>query len=51
MSEKQNTLNSSISLSGVGLHTGATVDIVIEPAEDNFGYKFQRTDIDGNPLL
>ena len=51
MSEKQKTLNSSISFSGVGLHTGAKVDVVIEPAEDNFGYKFQRVDVDGAPII
>ena len=51
MSEKQKTLKSSISFSGVGLHTGAKVDVVIEPAEDNFGYKFQRIDVDGAPII
>ncbi len=51
MSEKQKTLKSSISFSGIGLHTGAKVDVTINPAEDNFGYKFQRTDVEGEPII
>jgi UDP-3-O-[3-hydroxymyristoyl] N-acetylglucosamine deacetylase/3-hydroxyacyl-[acyl-carrier-protein] dehydratase len=45
MSEKQRTLKDSISLEGVGLHTGDQVKIEICPAPDNHGYKFQRFDL------
>ena len=43
-SKKQQTINSSISLSGVGLHSGKKVAINIEPAEINNGIRFIRTD-------
>ena len=43
-SKKQQTINSSISMSGVGLHSGKKVAINIEPAEINNGIKFIRTD-------
>ena len=42
-SKKQQTINSSISLSGIGLHSGKKVAINIEPAEINNGIKFIRT--------
>ncbi len=51
MSVKQRTLKSSISLSGVGLHTGASVSITIFPAPENHGYKFQRIDVEGEPVI
>ena len=51
MSEKQRTLKKAFSLSGVGLHTGETVEVTIEPAPDNHGYKFQRIDIEGEPII
>lgn len=45
MSEKQRTLKSEISISGVGLHTGEKVNVIICPAPVNHGYKFQRIDL------
>ena len=51
MSEKQQTLKESVTLSGVGLHTGKAVEIQIEPAPENFGYKFQRIDVEGEPII
>lgn len=51
MSEKQRTLKSSIRLSGIGLHTGEKVTIEICPATDNHGYKFQRIDLEGEPII
>ena len=49
MIEKQRTLKGELSLSGVGLHTGEKVNITIKPAEENFGYRFRRIDIEGSP--
>ena len=43
--EKQRTIKKSISLSGIGLHTGNKSTITFHPAEPNFGYKFVRTDL------
>ncbi len=44
--EKQRTINKSISFTGVGLHTGNKSTITFHPAEENFGYRFIRTDIE-----
>jgi UDP-3-O-[3-hydroxymyristoyl] N-acetylglucosamine deacetylase len=42
----QTTLANSISVSGVGLHTGVNVNITLRPAPENTGYIFVRTDLD-----
>jgi UDP-3-O-[3-hydroxymyristoyl] N-acetylglucosamine deacetylase len=42
----QQTLSSSISFSGVGLHTGAFANLVVHPAPANTGIVFRRTDLD-----
>jgi len=51
MAEKQRTLKSAVHLQGVGLHTGEKVNLEICPAPDNHGYKFQRTDLEGQPII
>ncbi len=51
MSDKQKTLAKSFSVSGVGLHTGKTVNLTVKPAEDNHGYIFQRIDLDEKPKV
>jgi UDP-3-O-[3-hydroxymyristoyl] N-acetylglucosamine deacetylase/3-hydroxyacyl-[acyl-carrier-protein] dehydratase len=51
MIEKQRTLKESIVFNGVGLHTGEAVTMEICPAEDNHGYKFQRVDIENQPII
>ena len=51
MNTKQHTLNRAFSLSGQGLHTGEKVTVTIEPALENHGYKFQRTDVEGSPII
>lgn len=51
MSDKQRTLKTSVSISGVGLHTGKQVTLTFVPAPENHGYKFQRVDIPGNPVI
>lgn len=49
--EKQKTIKDSFRLSGKGLHTG--LDLVVEfcPAPENYGYKIQRVDVEGQPLI
>ncbi len=42
----QTTLSKTISVSGVGLHTGVDVDMTLKPAPENTGYIFVRTDLD-----
>ena len=49
MSNKQTTIGSPISFSGKGLHTGAIVTMVVNPAEADRGIVFRRTDIKGEP--
>ncbi|MFI5204525.1 MAG: bifunctional UDP-3-O-[3-hydroxymyristoyl] N-acetylglucosamine deacetylase/3-hydroxyacyl-ACP dehydratase [Flavobacteriales bacterium] len=49
--EYQRTLKAPITVSGVGLHTGAKVELTIQPAAENHGYKFQRLDIEGQPIV
>lgn len=51
MSSKQRTLKSPVQLSGIGLHTGAKVNLTILPAPENHGYKFQRVDLPEQPLI
>ncbi|MFM7234794.1 MAG: bifunctional UDP-3-O-[3-hydroxymyristoyl] N-acetylglucosamine deacetylase/3-hydroxyacyl-ACP dehydratase [Flavobacteriales bacterium] len=48
---KQRTLKNAVSLGGVGLHTGETVNVHILPAAENSGYVFQRTDLEGQPII
>jgi len=42
---KQRTLRQAISTKGVGLHTGARVEIVLQPAPADSGIVFRRTDL------
>ena len=48
---KQRTINSAVSIEGVGLHTGKNVKLTFKPAIANHGYKFQRVDLDGQPII
>ncbi len=51
MQKKQQTLAGSISFSGKGLHTGAIVTMTVNPAAENHGIIFRRTDIEGTPSV
>ena len=51
MEMKQQTLKSSFTLQGKGLHTGLDIEITFLPAPENHGYKIQRADLDGQPVL
>ncbi len=51
MIENQNTLNGAVTLKGKGLHTGAEVTIVLNPAPENYGYKFKRIDLEDQPII
>jgi len=48
---KQKTLKDSFSLSGKGLHTGLNLTVTFLPAPKNHGYKIQRIDMEGQPIL
>ena len=47
--ENQRTISKTVSLSGVGLHTGQPVTITFKPAPVNTGRVFVRTDLEGAP--
>ncbi len=49
--DKQHTLKSPVTLSGVGLHTGKFTTITFKPAPENHGFKFQRVDLEGKPVI
>lgn len=48
---KQRTIKNPVSLTGVGLHTGKKVTITFNPAPEHHWFKFQRTDVDGQPII
>lgn len=48
---KQKTLKGSFSLCGKGLHTGLSLTVTFNPAAENTGYKIQRIDMDGMPII
>ena len=51
MNIKQQTIQTSVSVSGVGLHTGVSATMTFMPAPANHGYKFQRIDLPGQPTV
>lgn len=51
MSDKQRTIQKAVSITGKGLHTGAPVTLTFNPAPENHWYKFQRTDVEGQPII
>lgn len=48
---KQKTIKGSFSLSGKGLHTGLNLTVEFCPAPENHGYKIQRVDVEGQPII
>lgn len=51
MSIKQRTIKDPVSVTGVGLHTGKQATLTYKPAPENHGYKFQRIDLPGQPVI
>lgn len=48
---KQLTLKDTFSVEGKGLHTGLTIKAEFCPAPENHGYKIQRVDLEGQPVV
>ena len=48
---KQNTLKGSFAMCGKGLHTGLNLTVTFNPAPENHGYKIQRIDLEGQPVI
>jgi len=51
MLELQRTITNPVSISGVGLHTGTDCTMTFKPAPENYGIRFIRTDLGGNPEI
>lgn len=51
MNEFQHTLQDVVEIKGVGLHTGVTTNLTLKPADTDFGIKFKRTDVEGQPII
>lgn len=48
---QQRTIAKPISCSGIGVHSGKTVNLTIKPAMENNGIKFVRVDLPNNPTI
>ncbi len=48
---KQKTIKAPFSVIGIGLHTGQKATLTVNPANDNYGFKFQRIDVEGEPII
>lgn len=48
---KQCTINESFKVAGKGLHSGLMIEAEFLPAPDNHGIKFQRIDVEGEPII
>jgi len=48
---KQRTIAKEVSMSGIGIHTGHECKMTFKPAPENYGVRFIRTDLGGNPEI
>ncbi len=51
LNHKQQTIKKSVTISGVGLHTGVQTTLTFMPAKPNHGIKFQRIDLPSSPII
>src|SRR5205085_6300777 len=49
--DKQHSIASAETISGMGIHTGGFVDMTLKPADPDFGIRFQRVDLPGKPII
>lgn len=47
----QKTIIKPVTVSGLGLHTGASVNLTFNPAAENTGIIFKRVDVEGQPEI
>lgn len=47
----QQTVKGPVTVSGKGLHTGVVSNLTFKPAKPNHGIKFQRIDLEGQPVV
>jgi len=48
---QQMTIKKSVSMSGVGLHTGVSTTMTFKPAPENYGIRFRRVDLPNSPEI
>lgn len=48
---KQQTIKKAFSVKGIGLHTGESTTMTFNPAAAGHGFKFQRIDLDKQPII
>lgn len=51
MNNFQQTIKNEGSISGHGLHSGKSVTLTLKPAPTNHGIKFQRLDLENQPII
>lgn len=51
MTGNQKSIKSPVKFAGRGLHTGTEVELTIQPASDNYGIQFFRTDLNESPVI
>jgi UDP-3-O-[3-hydroxymyristoyl] N-acetylglucosamine deacetylase/3-hydroxyacyl-[acyl-carrier-protein] dehydratase len=51
MRTQQSTIKKSVTVSGVGLHTGVPVTLTFHPAPENHWYVFKRIDLEEQPCI
>ncbi len=51
MLKSQKTIREAASISGIGLHSGKRVTVVLSPGKANSGIRFQRSDLAGKPEI
>ncbi len=51
MLEQQHTISKSVSIAGIGLHTGNPSHLTFHPAPPNTGIFFRRSDLPGSPQV
>ncbi|NLE02652.1 MAG: bifunctional UDP-3-O-[3-hydroxymyristoyl] N-acetylglucosamine deacetylase/3-hydroxyacyl-ACP dehydratase [Fibrobacter sp.] len=47
----QQTIGKSVSITGVGLHTGVPTKVTFNPAPENYGIRFIRVDLENKPEI
>ena len=47
----QKTIKNSVTISGVGIHTGVHTNLRLVPAKSNTGIRFIRTDLEHKPII
>lgn len=48
---KQHTIGKSVSLTGIGLHKGLPAKVTFNPAPENYGIRFVRSDLESQPEI